>query len=317
LTVEYSAGGYPVRPIDGMDMDVGDGELGLLLGASGCGKTTLLSVLAAILTPSAGTVHVGDREITALHGRPLADYRQRTVGIVFQAFNLIPSLNAVENVQVPLRAAGLGARAATARAEQLLAEFGLAERLTHRPGDLSGGQQQRVALARALALDPPLLLADEPTAHLDSAQVEEVVRLLRRIADEGRTVIVATHDERLTPLADRVHDMTPAGADALHLTKDVHLAEGEVLFRQGDEGELAYVVEEGEIEIVRELEDGREELVKRFTPGQYFGELAPILRTPRSATARASSTSRVAGLSGPELRLRMKAAMQSGETRPA
>jgi putative ABC transport system ATP-binding protein len=307
LTVEYSAGGQALRPLDGLDMAVGDGELGLLLGASGSGKTTLLSILAAILTPIAGTVHVGDQEITRLRGRALAEYRQRKVGIVFQAFNLIPSLNAVENVQVPLRAAGLGARAASTRADALLADFGLAERRAHRPPDLSGGQQQRVALARALALDPPLLLADEPTAHLDSAQVEEVARLLRRIADDGRTVIVSTHDERLTPLADRVHDMTPAGSNALHLAKEVLLEAGEILFRQGDDGELAYVIDDGEIEIVRELEDGRQELVKRFTSGQYFGELAPILRTPRSATARATKRSRVSGLSGPEFRQRVRA----------
>ena len=312
LTVEYPAGGYAVRPIDCLDMEVGDGELGLVLGASGCGKTTLLSVLAAILTPTAGTVHVGDQEITGLRGRALAEYRQRKVGIVFQAFNLIPSLNAVENVQVPLRAAGLGARAACARADDLLSEFALAGRREHLPRDLSGGQQQRVALARALALDPPLLLADEPTAHLDSVQVEEVARLLRQIADDGRTVILSTHDERLTPLADRVHDMTPAGSEAVHLVKEVGLEAGEILFRQGDDGELAYVIEEGEIEIVRELEGGREEVVKCLRSGQYFGELAPMLRTPRTATARAIVRSRVSGLSGPEFRLRIKAGNMQG-----
>jgi putative ABC transport system ATP-binding protein len=307
LTVEYSTGGHAVRAVEALDMEVGTGELGLLLGASGCGKTTLLSALAAILTPTAGTIHVGEQEVTGLRGRALAEYRQRTVGIVFQAFNLIPSLNATENVQVPLRAAGLGRLAAGTRADELLADFGLAERRKHRPRDLSGGQQQRVALARALALDPPLLLADEPTAHLDSAQVEEVARLLRQIADDGRTVIVSTHDERLTPLADRVHDMTPAGSGALHLSKEVGLEPGEILFRQGDGGELVYVIKEGEIEIVRELEDGREEVVKRFGGGQYFGELAPILKAPRSATARATVRSHVSGMSLPEFRLHMKA----------
>jgi putative ABC transport system ATP-binding protein len=314
LTVEYSGAGYVVRPIDDLSMEVAKGELGLLLGTSGSGKTTLLSVLAAILRPSAGTVLVDDLEITRLRGQTLTDYRQRTVGIVFQAFNLIPSLNAVENVQVPLLAAGLGARAARARADQLLADLGLAERRARRPGELSGGQQQRVALARALALDPPVLLADEPTAHLDYLQVERLVKLLRRIADEGRTVIVSTHDERLTPLADHVQTMAPPGADEVSLAKEVRLAEGEILFRQGDVGELVYLVEDGEIEIVRTLENGREEIVTRLAHGSYFGELGPMLKMPRTATARAIVPSLVRGLSGPEFRQRMRAEKMSAFT---
>ena len=213
LVVEYSGGGYVVRPIDGLTIDVQAGELAVLLGASGCGKTTLLSVLAAILRPQRGSVRLNGIEVTQLGGRTLTDYRRRRVGIVFQAFNLIPSLTAAENVQVPLRAEGIGARAARRRAAELLAEVGLAERQSHRPGTLSGGEQQRVAIARALALDPPLLLADEPTAHLDHVQVGGVLRLLREIADAGRMVVVATHDERLVPLADGVVQL--GGADGV------------------------------------------------------------------------------------------------------
>jgi putative ABC transport system ATP-binding protein len=211
LVVEYSGGGYVVRPIDGLDIDVQAGEMSLLLGASGCGKTTLLSVLAAILRPHRGSVRLGGLEVTQLQGRALNDYRRRSVGIVFQSFNLIPSLTAAENVQVPLRAAGVGGRAARRRATQLLAEVGLGARHSHHPGELSGGEQQRVAIARALALDPPLLLADEPTAHLDQLQVDGVLRLLREIADAGRVVIAATHDERLVPLADKVVELGARG----------------------------------------------------------------------------------------------------------
>jgi putative ABC transport system ATP-binding protein len=207
LVVEYSGGGYVVRPIDGLSIDVRSGELAVLLGSSGCGKTTLLSVLAAILRPLRGSVRLNGIEVTQLHGRTLNDYRRRRVGIVFQSFNLIPSLTAAENVQVPLRAEGVGTRAARRRAAEMLAEVGLAERQSHRPGELSGGEQQRVAIARALALDPPLLLADEPTAHLDHVQVGGVLRLLREIADAGRMVVVATHDERLVPLADGVVEL--------------------------------------------------------------------------------------------------------------
>jgi len=160
LTVEYSSGGYAARPVDNFNLTVPSGQLVLLRGASGCGKTTVLSVLASILTPAAGTVRFGDVEVTSLKGQAMTDYRRNTVGVVFQAFNLVPSLSASEIVQAPLRAAGVRGSAARRRAEELLEEVGLADRMTHRPGDLSGGQQQRVAIARALALEPALLLFD-------------------------------------------------------------------------------------------------------------------------------------------------------------
>jgi putative ABC transport system ATP-binding protein len=307
LVVEYLAGTRTVRPIDGLSIDVADGELALLLGASGSGKTTLLSVLAAILRPTSGTVTVAGQQVAQLHGRALANYRQRTIGVVFQAFNLIPSLRATENVQLPLRAAGVSASQARRRANALLSEFGLDERRDHRPGDLSGGQQQRVAIARALALDPPVLLADEPTAHLDYVQVESLVKLLRKIAAEGRTVIVSTHDERLTPIADRVIEMTPAGADTVSFARAVELAPGEVLFSEGDRGELVYLIDDGEIEIVKSAGKGKLETVARLGPGAYFGELAPMLKLPRTATARATVATRVLGMSGPEFRQRVRA----------
>jgi putative ABC transport system ATP-binding protein len=304
LSVEYASGGYLVRPIERLDLELAKGELALLLGASGCGKTTLLSVLAAILRPSGGTAAVDGLEITSLQGRELAEYRLRKVGIVFQAFNLIPSLTASENVQIPLRASGLGRHRSRERADALLEQVGLADRRRHRPGDLSGGQQQRVAIARALALDPPLLLADEPTAHLDYIQVEAVLRLLREIADAGRIVVVATHDERLLPLADRVVAMSPRAEDGVARSRDVRLSPGEVLFRQGDRGDLVYVVEDGEVEIVRVRDDRSEELLARIGPGLYFGELAPIFGIRRSATARAAVDTSVVGLSVSEFRHR-------------
>jgi putative ABC transport system ATP-binding protein len=307
VVVEYLAGTRTVRPIDALSVEVADGELALLLGASGSGKTTLLSVLAAILRPTSGSAIVAGQDVTQLRGRALAAYRQRTVGVVFQAFNLIPSLRASENVQLPLRAAGLSASEARKRADSLLAEFGLEDRRDHRPGDLSGGQQQRVAIARALALDPPVLLADEPTAHLDYVQVEGLVKLLRSVADQGRTVIVSTHDERLTPIADRVVEMTPAGAEDVSLARTVELAAGEVLFSQGDPGELIYLIDEGEIEIVKCAGDGQAETVVRLSGGDYFGELAPMLKLPRTATARATVPTRVFGMSAPEFRQRVRA----------
>lgn len=287
LVIAYSSGGYAVRPIDGLDLRVDTGQLVLLLGASGCGKTTLLSALASILVPAAGSIRVGETDVTALDGRALVNYRRFTVGVVFQSFNLVPSLTASENVQVPLRLGGTSGREARARAEELLRRVDLADRLRHRPGDLSGGQAQRVAIARALAHDPLLVLADEPTAHLDYIQVEGVLRLLRGLAAPGRIVIVATHDERLLPLADRIVELTPATPAASTPPRRVPLGPGEVVFRQGDPGDLVYVVESGEVEIVRHRVDGSEEVVARLGPGQYFGELAPLFGLRRSATARA------------------------------
>jgi len=164
------------RALNDISFSVRDKEFLTLLGPSGCGKTTLLSCLGGILRPKSGAIKFGGVDVTTLDGRALAKYRRDNVGIVFQAFNLVPSLTALENVIVPLRAAGMSRAASRQRAEELLGRVNLAERMKHRPGDLSGGQQQRVAVARAIALEPPLILADEPTAHLDFIQVEEVLR---------------------------------------------------------------------------------------------------------------------------------------------
>jgi putative ABC transport system ATP-binding protein len=295
LVVEYPSGADTVRPIDGFDLDVAAGSLVILMGPSGCGKTTLLSCLGGILRPNSGAIKFGDVDVVSLNARELSTYRRDTVGIVFQAFNLVPSLTALENVMVPLLAAGASRRAASKKAGQLLARVGLEERMTHRPGDLSGGQQQRVAVARAIALDPPLILADEPTAHLDFIQVEEVLKLIRELASGDRMVVVATHDSRILPLADRVVEMVPDFASMDRPPDTVELAAGDVLFEQGTMGDLIYVVSEGELEIMRELAGGGEELLKVATRGEYFGEIGPLFHLPRSATVRARTDSKVVG----------------------
>jgi putative ABC transport system ATP-binding protein len=306
LVVEYRSGDYVIRPIDGLDFDVASGELALLLGASGCGKTTLLSILASILRPAGGSVQLGGVDIMTLTGAALTEYRRYRVGIVFQAFNLVPSLTASENVQVPLRATGLSSSAARERADGLLEQVGLADRSHHRPGDLSGGQQQRVAIARALAHDPPLLLADEPTAHLDYMQVETVLELLRDIADSGRIVVVSTHDDRMIPLADKVVAMSPQVDGGSGEPEEVRLASGEAVFRQGDPGSLVYVVDEGAVEIVRERADGSEQVLASIGAGNYFGELAPLFGIRRSATARATAPTRLTSMSVTDFRRRTR-----------
>jgi putative ABC transport system ATP-binding protein len=305
LVVEYSSGGYAVRPINGLNVDVSPGSLVILLGPSGCGKTTLLSCLGGILRPKSGVIKLGDVDVTALDGRELAKYRRDQVGIVFQAFNLVPSLTALENVMIPLRAAGRSRAASRRRAEELLERVNLADRMKHRPGDLSGGQQQRVAVARAIALEPPLILADEPTAHLDFIQVEEVLRLIRSLAEGERVVVVATHDSRMLPMADHVVEMVPTLVSTNRPPETVHLKAGEVLFEQCTMGELIYIVSEGEFDIVRELADGGEELVKVAGIGDYFGEIGVLFNLPRSATVRARTDATAVGYTAQAFRERL------------
>ncbi|MEU1972688.1 ABC transporter ATP-binding protein [Microbacterium sp. NPDC019599] len=212
LTVEYHDAGQPVRPLDGLTFSARDGELVVVKAPSGGGKTTLLCVLAGLLSPTKGSVSFGSTIITGLSGRDLLEHRRRTAGMVFQSFNLIASLSAVENVSAPLVLTGTPARTARSRALAALGQVGLDDRASFRPGRLSGGQQQRVAFARALVREPALLLADEPTAHLDAPNARTAVKLLREFVRPGRVVVVATHDDRFLEVADRLVDPSSARA---------------------------------------------------------------------------------------------------------
>ena len=201
---------------------------------------------------------------------------------------------------VPMRIAHTSRADASRRADELLETVGLGERGDHRPEQMSGGQQQRVAIARALVADPPLILADEPTAHLDYVQVEGILRLIRDLASPGRLVIVATHDDRITNIADTVVELAPHMADHDRESKEVVLAAGQLLFDQGDPSDMVYMVESGEIEIFRMTPDGSEDHLALVTPGHYFGELGPLLNLPRSASARARTDVALIGY-GPRL----------------
>jgi putative ABC transport system ATP-binding protein len=314
LTVEYSSGGYKIRPLNGLSFATGDGELVVLLGPSGCGKTTLLSCLAGLLKPTSGVIEFQGDDVTSLRGAALNEYRRRTVGVVFQAFNLIPSLTARANVMVPLRLSGVARGDAHRRAEKLLASVGLEEREHHRPEQMSGGQQQRVAIARALVQDPPLVLADEPTAHLDYVQVEGILQLLRNLAAPGRVVVVATHDDRITQLADQVVELAPHRRPDEAEPRDVTLEPQQMLFRQGDASDFVYSVQSGEIEIFRERADGSEERLTVVGPGGYFGELGPMLNLPRSASARALTPAVLTGCSVQQFRARQNSHNGARET---
>jgi putative ABC transport system ATP-binding protein len=295
LVVEYGNGDYVIRPLNGFELEAGPGSLVILLGPSGCGKTTLLSCLGGMLTPTSGSIRFGDLDVGALSRSEMTEYRRHTVGFVFQAFQLVPSLTALENVVLPMRSAGVSRSEARTRAASILERVDMTDRMTHRPGDLSGGQQQRVAIARALALDPQLVLADEPTAHLDFIQVEEVLKLIRSLASEGRTIVVSTHDSRLIPLADILVEMVPNFLNNDRPPEPVTLEAGEVLFRQGDTGDLVYIIERGDIAVFREHADGTRELLVVLSAGNYVGEMGPFFGLPRSATVEARTASMLTG----------------------
>jgi putative ABC transport system ATP-binding protein len=303
LVVEYRGGASPVRPVDGCSFSAKPGSIVLLLGPSGCGKTTILSCLGALLRPTAGQVRLAGTDIGALRGRALTAFRRADVGIVFQAFNLIPSLSARENVAIAMTNAGRGRREALTRAGELLTDLGLGARLDHRPDDLSGGQQQRVAIARAVAMDPLLVLSDEPTAHLDHGSVSQVLDLHRALAADGRVVVVSTHDDRMLQIATEVVELAPRAA-VVTPTGPVVLPAGAHLFRQGDRGDLVYVVRSGSVVVERTDPDGSVVTLATRHAGEYVGEMAPMFGLPRSASVRAHSDAIVDGLSPAEFRAR-------------
>jgi putative ABC transport system ATP-binding protein len=205
--VQKSYGAGPRRQpiLHGINLDVSAGETVYLTGPSGSGKTTLLSILGCILTPDGGSVRVLGEEVARMDSRQRAEFRRRHAGFIFQSFNLFPTLSAVDNIRLVLSMQGVGLRAATARAEELLDQVGLAHRGRLRPALLSGGECQRVAIARALASGPALLFADEPTASLDAENGQAVLTLLTRLVRERDvTLVVVTHDERIFSFADRI-----------------------------------------------------------------------------------------------------------------
>ena len=205
LTKTYAQGDAAMRALDEVTLDLHGGELALLVGPSGSGKTTLLSIVGCILRPTSGSLRVLGDEITRMDERELPAIRRERIGFVFQAFNLFPTLTALQNVALALDVKGVFGRPARDRAASLLDQVGLSAKLHAYPADLSGGQKQRVAIARALAGDPPIILADEPTAALDSQSGRVVMDLLQDLArSRGRAVAIVTHDNRMLSYADRL-----------------------------------------------------------------------------------------------------------------
>jgi putative ABC transport system ATP-binding protein len=205
VEMEFQSGSQTFKALKGIDLEVEQGDIELLMGPSGSGKTTLLSILGGILTPTDGQVYLLNEEITRLSKSKLARFRLENIGFIFQGFNLFPALTAAENVEVALGLKGIKGGAGRRQAIALLEQVGLGDKATNLPRDLSGGQKQRIAIARALAGRPQLVLADEPTAALDSNSGRAVIQLLRNLAkEEGATVLMVTHDPRIMDIADQV-----------------------------------------------------------------------------------------------------------------
>lgn len=204
LKKTYLMGNITVRALDGVDLEIAPGTFCVVMGPSGSGKSTLLHLIGGLDRPTSGVIEVAGKTIDSLDENALAVFRRRTVGFVFQSFNLIPSMSALENVAFPLRFARIRRADRRLRAMESLRNVSLEDRAFHRPVELSGGQQQRVAIARALINDPQLILADEPTGNLDSASGDSILQLLSELHQSGRTVIVVTHDQRISQVATRI-----------------------------------------------------------------------------------------------------------------
>lgn len=200
----YNPGENEVRALDGIDLTICERELVAIIGHSGSGKSTLMNMLGCLDTPTEGSYMLHGTDVSDMEDDELSDIRNKEIGFIFQGFHLIQNLTAVENVALPLIYRGVGKKEREKLALKALEKVGLANRLNHRPAQMSGGQQQRVAIARAIAQAPPIILADEPTGNLDSNSTREIMQILRDLYNEGRTVILITHDNEIAQQANRV-----------------------------------------------------------------------------------------------------------------
>ena len=204
LVKDYSLGKVKVRALNGVDLTIGEGEFVAIMGPSGSGKSTLMHIIGCLDTPTSGEYHLDGVLVSEMEKNQLAMVRNRKIGFVFQSFNLLPHLNVLKNVELPLMYAGVGQKDRNLKARQIIDSVGLSDRLRHKPAELSGGQRQRVAIARAIANDPAILLADEPTGNLDSQAGGDILEIFSRLHSEGNTVIIVTHDKAVANRAGRI-----------------------------------------------------------------------------------------------------------------
>lgn len=200
----YNPGENEVRALDHVDVTISENDFVAIIGQSGSGKSTLMNMLGCLDVPTSGTYRLHDQDVSSMSDDELSDIRNKEIGFIFQGFNLIPNLTALENVELPLIYRGVSKRERTELAGAALSKVGLEHRMHHKPAEMSGGQQQRVAIARAIAQAPPIILADEPTGNLDSGSSKEIMQILKELHKEGRTVILITHDNEIAAQAERV-----------------------------------------------------------------------------------------------------------------
>ena len=305
-TFQSAAGSFTA--LRGVSLQIGRGEFVAIIGKSGSGKSTLMNMITGIDRPSAGAVLVGDVAVHTLDENQMAVWRGRTVGIVFQFFQLLPTLSLAENVILPMELCGMYApRERRARAIALLEQVGMGEHINKLPTAISGGQQQRVAIARALANDPPVIMADEPTGNLDSKTAAEIFALFARLAREGKTIVMVTHDNDFARVADRsvivadgeiINEYVARALAALNIDqlgwvasrlRRQQFAPGAEIVQQGDIADRFYIITQGQVEIFLEHPGGAQILVERLERGQYFGEIGLMNQGRRTASVHAAA----------------------------
>jgi ABC-type lipoprotein export system ATPase subunit len=296
----------------GVDLQVDRGEFVAVIGKSGSGKTTLINMLTGIDRPTSGTVYVADTAVHTLKEGPMAEWRGRNVGVIFQFFQLLPMLSCIENVMLPMDFCNMyTSRERKERALYLLDQVGLVDHAYKLPSEVSGGQQQRVAIARAMANDPPILVADEPTGNLDSHTALSVIELFEALVNQGKTILMVTHDNDLAKRVSRtviisdgeiIDEYLAKAFPALSETQLVRAtrkletrscAPGAIIVHQGDTPDKFYIVTKGIVEVLLQEPDGQQIVVARLRSGQYFGEIALLRGGARIATVRASTETAV------------------------
>jgi len=303
-TYHSPAGDFPA--LKEIDLQVDAGEFVAVIGKSGSGKSTLVNMITGIDRPTGGEVLVGDTSVGTLSEGKLAEWRGRTIGVIFQFFQLLPTLTVIENVMLPMDFCHMYTmRERRERAMHLLDQVGVAEHAHKLPSAVSGGQQQRVAIARALANDPPILAADEPTGNLDSVTAESVFRLFEGLVDQGKTILMVTHDRDLARRATRTVMLSdgeiieeymartfPALSEQqlIQATRDLaqeNYSPGSIILREDASPDKFYIVTKGQIEVLVNTSDGDRLVVARMGRGQYFGEIELLRGGSNIATIRA------------------------------
>ncbi len=309
-TYQSAAGTFTA--LKGVDLRVDRGEFVAVIGKSGSGKSTLINMITGIDRPSSGEVYVGDTAVHKLNEGQMAVWRGKDLGIIFQFFQLLPTLSVIENVMLPMDFCNMySPRERRERAMYLLGQVDMVENAHKLPSAISGGQQQRVAIARALANDPPVLVADEPTGNLDSKTAGQVFKLFEELVAQGKTILMVTHDNDLAKRATRavivsdgevinqyvVQALPGLTVDQLAwVTRELEPRQfhpGETIITQGEMADRFYIITSGEVEIEIHHPDGQEIIVDRLGQGKYFGEMGLVRSGARTATVRAAPETQV------------------------